>query len=167
MSLGFEVRLKWVWIPGLLFLSCVALRKSYKHVTSLICKVGTEVSLAHRTVEIIHGKGLALCQAYSKHSIKSELLLVPTGTDLSYKHKSQPGLLAQTLRLFLPPFLPEILDGNLGVKGLQKNISNDQVRKKKNTVQVLWRLQENVSEFTATGHTFGVKQMSIVFETSR
>lgn len=93
--------------------------------------MGTEISLAHRIVEIIHGKGLALCQAYSKHSIKSELLLVPTGTDLSYKHKCQPGLLALTLRLFLPPFLPEILDGNVGVKKLQKNISNDQVRKRK------------------------------------
>lgn len=81
-------------LPALLFPSCVTLRKLHRFFTSLICEVRLEITLAHRTIEIIHGKWLAPFLAYSQRSLKSKLLLVSIGTDLPQRHKSQPGLLS-------------------------------------------------------------------------
>ena len=57
--------------PALPLLSCVTLRKLHKLFTYFICKAGIEIILSQRITEIIRGKWLALCPAYSKHSIKS------------------------------------------------------------------------------------------------
>lgn len=58
---------------GFQFLLCCFLVmwpwENYINSMNLICKVGIEIILAHRSTEIIHGKRLALCLVYSKYSI--------------------------------------------------------------------------------------------------